>query len=214
MKKLFAVFIMLLLVIPLVYCEVGVKTDDTIVGIATDINFIGGVVALNGSEVDVTIGGGSQIEFTPAQFTLAGTELTVSTSPGLESQNSITAIVWDDGQTTPVQVTFKVPTDYASGGAFRMFCDSDAVTTASQVDFSVYVNVDGLAFDASATDQTPVALAEAAGTGEMVTLTPATDFSALAAGNVITFTTWRDDVAAGTDNLEAYYLEFFYTASR
>ena len=154
------------------------------------------------------------IEFTPAQLTLAGTELTASTAPGLESHNSSTAIVWSDGETTPSQVTFKIPSDYASGGAFRAFCDSDAVTTPSQVDFNVYLNKDNQAWDGSATNQTPVALARGAGTPETVTLSVTTDFSALAAGDVVTFQSWRDDTATGTDNLELYFLEFFYSATQ
>lgn len=140
--------------------------------------------------------------------------LTTSTAPGLEEDNDVTSVVWADGETTPVRVEFRVPADYKSGGAFRAFCDESDSTTPNEVDFQVFVNSDGSAWDSSPTDQTPVALAGTAGTPDMVTLSVATDFSALSAGDVATLELWRDDTADGTGDLELYYLEFFYTANQ
>lgn len=142
-----------------------------------------------------------------------GVILTNATAPGLEIDDLVPAIVWADGETTPVTITFRVPSDYLSGGAFRVMATESDSTTPNQVDFLVYVNKDGQASDAAATDQTPVALAGTTSTPDVVTLTPATDFASLAAGDWVTLRIWRDNVAAGTGDLEVKGVEFFYTAS-
>jgi hypothetical protein len=43
-----------------------------------------------------------------------------------------------------------------------------------------------------------------------VTLTPATDFASLVAGQIVTLNMWRDNTANGTGDLEIYYAEFYY----
>lgn len=143
-------------------------------------------------------------------FQDTGTPLTTATTPGLEIDNLIPDIVWSDGETSAVMVTFKIPSDYLSGGAFRLFCDSSNSTTPEQVDFDVYVNGNNTAWDAAATDQTPVAISTGAGTPCIVTLTPAVDFATLAAEKVVTLRTWRDNVSDGTGDLEVSYAEFYY----
>ena len=164
----------------------------------------------------------NQLQFMPSEFMIgdlpAGPSLLSATSvPNLASGNSVVCAEWADGETTGVQVTFRVPADYSSGGAFRLLCDSDAETTPTQVDFSVLVNTSGTTWDTSSSNQTPVALSGhpsyGPGTPEMVTLSVSTDFSSLAAGDVVTFNFWRDDTAVGTDSLEVYYAEFYYTAA-
>jgi hypothetical protein len=142
--------------------------------------------------------------------TTAGAPLSASTTPKLEIDNLLPAVVWVDGDASPVQITLRVPADYVSGGAFRVFADSSDSTTPEQVDFSVYVNGHNTAWDSAATGQTPVALSTAASTPCVVTLTPATDFASLAAGKVVTLNLWRDDDSSGTGDLEVYYAEFFY----
>jgi hypothetical protein len=139
--------------------------------------------------------------------------ITATTAPGIEVDDLIPNIVWADGETTPVMITFRVPTDYSSGGAFRVIASESDSTTPNQIDFDVYVNKDGVAADSAATGQTPVALAGTAATPDVVTLTPATDFSSLTAGSWVTLRIWRDNVAAGTGDLEVKGVEFYYTAS-
>lgn len=138
--------------------------------------------------------------------------LSTSTTPGFECDNKAASIVWADGETTPVSVSFKVPDDYSSGGAFKLFCDESTSTTHNKVDFSVYVNREGTVFDSTTSNQTPVELAGVAGTPDMVTLTVGTDFASLAAGDVVTANFWRDDNGTSTGDLEMYYAEFYYTA--
>jgi hypothetical protein len=139
--------------------------------------------------------------------------VTATTAPGIEVDDSIPNIVWADGEVTPVMITFRIPSDYSSGGAFRLICTESNSTTPNQVDFDVFVNRDGVAVDSSGNDQTPVALAGTTSTPDVVTLTPATDFAALAAGDWVTLRIWRDNVATGTGDLEVKGVEFFYTAS-
>jgi len=186
------------------------------------------LVAADGGTITVESGGTLAIEsggtLTYARersFTLPlfgfvsndGVVLTSSTAPGLEIDDLVPNIVWADGETTPVQITFRVPSDYSSGGAFRLLCTESDSTTPNQVDFDVYVNKDGTAADASASNQTPVALAGTTSTPDVVTLTPATDFTSLAAGDWVTIRIWRDNTANGTGDLEVKGVEFFYTAS-
>ncbi len=143
-----------------------------------------------------------------------GSPVSASTAPGLEVDNLIPNIVWSDGETTPVMITFRVPTDYYSGGAFRVIATESDSTTPNQIDFDVYVNRSGRAAASSASNQTPVALAGTTATPSVVTLTPSTDFSSLAAGDWVTLRIWRDDTATGTGDLEVKGVEFFYTATR
>ena len=137
-----------------------------------------------------------------------------STTPGIEVDDLIPALVWADGEATPVSITFRVPDDYASGGAFKVFATESDSTSPNQIDFLVYVNKDALAADAAATDQTPAALDQNTATGSEVTLTVATDFSALAAGHWVTLNIWRDDTADGTGDLEVKGVVFYYTATQ
>lgn len=140
--------------------------------------------------------------------------VSVATVPGLEVDDLIPNIVWADGETSPVMITFRVPTDYSSGGAFRVIATESDSTTPNRIDFDVYVNRNGRAAASSASNQTPVALAGTTSTPSVVTLTPATDFSSLAAGDWVTLRIWRDDTATGTGDLEVKGVEFFYTATR
>jgi len=140
--------------------------------------------------------------------------ITASSAPGLEADDNVMNVVWADAETTPIQVSFRVPADYASGGAFAVFATESNSTTPNQVDFDVYVNADGTAADASATDQTPVALAGTTSTPDEVTLSVATDFSSLTAGNWVTLRIWRDDVADGSGDLEVKGVAFYYTATQ
>lgn len=157
---------------------------------------------------------GFTLPLTGFVFENTGAPLSTSTTPGLEVDDAIPNIVWADGETSAVMITFRVPYDYSSGGAFRVFATESDSTTPNQIDFDVYVNRAGSAIDSAATGQTPVALNQATSTPSVVTLTPATDFASLAAGDWVTLRIWRDDVAAGTGDLEVKGVEFFYTASR
>lgn len=219
MKKYLALLISLLLVIPTVYASsIEVQDDGTYVGTAVKLNFTGVTTTFSQDTATIPIAGGASI-VREIQFPLSflhgvdGSQLSTTSVPGLAINNSLASVVWSDGETSAAQVTFKVPADYSSGGAFYLLCDESANSTRSQVDFEVYVNTDGAVWDSAVTGQTPVALTEVAGTAEQVSLTVATDFSALAAGTYVSLNVWRDDTAVGTNDLELYYASFYYTAN-
>jgi hypothetical protein len=143
-------------------------------------------------------------------------QITTSTTPGYVVDNEATFVEWGDGEESPVQWKFRVPNDYASGGAFRVLMGRSHASTIPAADFEVFVDTTGTAFDTSATDQTAVQVCDTVGAGspEEETLTVTTDFASLAAGNIVTLNLWRDNTNASTDTLELYYAEFYYTASR
>jgi len=142
--------------------------------------------------------------------------VTTTGLPGLQIDDYLPNIVWTEaGYASPVSITFRIPSDYSSGGAFRLICTESVSTTPNRVDFDVYVNRNGRAAASSASDQTPVVLAGTTSTPSVVTLTPGTDFVSLAAGDWVTLRIWRDNSAArgATGDLEVKGVEFFYTAS-
>ncbi len=143
-----------------------------------------------------------------------GSALSSSSAPGIEIDNVLPNVVWSDGEATPIMISFRVPNDYASGGAFKVLATESDSTTPNEIDFDVYVNKDGQAADAAATGQTPVALAGTTSTPDEVTLTVATDFDNLAAGDWVTLRIWRDDTATGTGDLEVKGVTFYYNAKQ
>ena len=223
MKSKALVLLALMLVLP-VLCyasSIEVQDDGTKVGNAVKLNFTGQTITYSGDTATIPIDGADivrNVQFMPGDFIINDASsvapITTSTTPGLELDNAGVAIVWADGEATPVQVTFRVPQDYLSGGAFRAFVDESGDTTAAQIGYHVYVNADGVIFDSATSTQAVVSVPGLAGTPEDVALAVDTDFSALAAGNVVTFGIWRDDTLTGTNDLELYYAEFYYTASQ
>lgn len=187
----------------------GIKVDNNAIeanGGVTDTT--GGVTA--GEIADVT----RYFNLPIGAMVTNGNTVSSSTAPGIETDDLVPALVWADGETTSAQISFRVPSDYSSGGLFKVFATESDSTTPNQVDFSVYVNADGSAADAAATDQTPVAIDGVTSTGTEITLTPATDFASLAAGNWVTLNIWRDDTATGTGDLEVKGVAFYYTATQ
>jgi len=240
MKKLFMITALIaLLIVPYMggAAELNNVTSKGVDGDLVFYDYAGNeIFSIEGANRKVTYPSGSALEvesgatFTHARersFTLPLTGfvnaydaspigVTTTGSPGLQIDDYIPNIVWTAaGYASPVSVTFRVPSDYSSGGAFRLMCTESVSTTPNWVDFDVYVNRDGRAVDASATDQTPGALAGTTSTPSVVTLTPGTDFATLAAGDWVTFRIWRDNSAArgATGDLEVKGVEFFYTAS-
>jgi hypothetical protein len=146
-------------------------------------------------------------------FFVESVPVAVATTPGLEENDNVVGLVWADAEATPAAINFRVPEDYASGGAFEVVATQSGTTTFNQVDFQVYTANTGAAYGATVTDQTPVALTLLEGTPSTVTLTVATDFASLAAGTLVALEIWRDDTADGTDALEVQAVTFYYTAS-
>lgn len=130
-----------------------------------------------------------------------------TTNPGIATTDSIPAIVWATNEVTPIEVTFRVPASYSSGGlSFRLLCSTSSMTTPPEVDWSFYMNVDDTAFDAAVTAQDAVALvlATAATQNEVVLLTlDSTGEAALTAGGWATTRFWNTTTGNGTLEIKA-----------
>ena len=236
MKKFLVCFLMLVLMSPYCYAAAGVESMDTghlgnnqwhvrsdgdiepNVDSTYDIGQSGNEVAqlyvdsiiLNGNTIPVTAGG--HIDFTVGDFIASGpVVLSASTKPGYAMyQNRLVLAYPDGGAVTPVVVSFRVPQDYLSGMSFRVVASESDSTTPNQIDFLVYTTGDGEPYPTSITNQTPVALAGTVATPDVVTLTVATDFDLLAAGDFVTLAIWCDNAADGTgilyiDSVQAVY---------
>lgn len=141
-------------------------------------------------------------------ITASGIPLAAATEPGSVIANNVPAAEWAQSETAKISNTFRVPSDYVSGANFICTFTLDAASADTTVDFEVFVNVAAAAFDAAATNQTPVAIADDTTNNQAITLTVATD--TFAAGNLVTFNVWR---AAGTGagsnlNLLGCYLSY------
>jgi hypothetical protein len=165
----------------------------------------------------------SSIQFTVDDFAIGSDgadmiTLSDSTSPGLEVDNNLPAIVWADGETSHIKVTFKIPADYASGGAFRAFIDTTDDSAETQLDWKYTKTESGGTWDATPTEETAISkhapYGAGAGTPTTVTLTPTAAGWAVSAGDIVTVTLWRTDDTASTSDLELYYLDFYYTATQ
>lgn len=168
-----------------------------------DVNIpVGGIDATEIADIE------GRINLPLMSFTYNGAVLPSSM---IQEDDGITNLVWPDGATTPVQITFPVPDDYASGGHFELLCTESDSTTPNEVDFDVYMNRDGIGIDSSGMNQTPVALAGTTSTPDVVTLTP-TDFASLTlvAGDWVTQRMWRCNTATGTGDLEVKGSSFVY----
>lgn len=138
--------------------------------------------------------------------------ITASTAPGLEYDNKSASLVWGNAELSYASVTFTVPEDYASGGAFRILADESADgNSPCAVDFNVYNKAPGSAWDTATTNQSIVLLTEAAGTPELMSLAVTTDFAALAAGDIVVLEIWRENATQDTaSDFEVYEVYFTY----
>jgi hypothetical protein len=160
---------------------------------------------------EIVVGTKQRIPFTVADFLLnTPAALTASTQPGLELDNGRTSIVWADGETTPVQVSFKVPYGYASGGNFYILASSSAQSDGTcGIGWGIYDNTVGSAWDTTRWNGTP-ATVEGTATPDLVSLTATAFGTAISAGDEITIDIWRwdgntsDGQSTGTGDLEIY----------
>lgn len=206
------------------YGAVAVKENGTYQGEATAIDMPSNwITAFDGSTATVNPEG--QVRLTIQSFTVTDSDgnvmgpVTTSTTPGLELDNSLASLVWADGEVSYAQVTFRVPDDYVSGGAFRVICDQSDDASPVEVDFEVYANTldaEATPWNVSHTDETPVARGLLdSGSPATVTLTPTTT---IAAGKLVTLNMWRSNRSTGTSanatgDLEVYYAEFYYSTN-
>ncbi len=146
-------------------------------------------------------------------------QITSTTTPNLavKSTNAKSAFVeWADGEETPIQKEFKVPSDYRVGGHFKVLVGRSGFGLSPAIDFEVFVDKDLTAFDVASTNQAAVQLDQTTigdGSPDQITLTVTTDFDNLAANDWVTVNFWRDNTNTSTENLEFYGAEFCYNST-
>lgn len=146
-----------------------------------------------------------------------GNDVDDASTPDITSLDGIPAIVWaDSSETTAVGWTFRLPSDFVSGLVVYALISSNAASGSGQIlDWAVFVNTDGTAFDASPFAQTEAESTEAAlnTKNDVLTLTSdTTSEAAYTAGAWVTlefFNASTDD-----DDLELKGLEVTYTATQ
>lgn len=140
-------------------------------------------------------------------------DITASTAPGLEQDNSIPALVWADGETTTADITFRVPDSYESGAGFRIIASNGSLasTDANQLAWGFFENTVGSAWDTAVWNDTPLDV-EGDSTPDLVTISESTVFSNISAGSLVTLKLWRfDGGTTGTADMEIYAVDFYYT---
>lgn len=146
-----------------------------------------------------------------------GNDVDDASTPDLTTCDGIPALVWaDSGETTAVGWTFRLPSDFVSSLVVYAFVSSNAASGSGQLlDWCVWENIDGTAFDAACIPQAAVecTCATLNASNEVLTLTSdATAEAAYTAGDWITlefFNASTDD-----DDLELKGLEVTYTATQ
>ena len=148
-----------------------------------------------------------------------GADIDEATAPELGNADNVPAIIWDNsGEVVAIQQTFRLPSTYVSGLILYCLVSSDTdVGTAGILDWQIWVNNDGVAFDAAAIAQTQVAMGTASDpnvSNEVLTLTlDATGEAALTAGTWVTVDLFNATTHA-TGNLELKGVQGVYTATQ
>lgn len=127
--------------------------------------------------------------------------LTTSTVPGLEYDDYMWGVVWADNETTPIEQTFEVPSDYYGDGEFRVWFTRSGTDVPPMVDYTLWINTNKSTAASTVTNYQAVALDPSyISSPQQVTL-PITD--TLTAGQLVTLQIWRDGSKnASTDDLE------------
>ena len=202
--------------LPMAYASVLAEDTD-----ATELDHahrIRGALAIVSNNTALL--GGQRCEtFGPEDFIGVGdgtalpVRLSGTTTPALATITNLPYLRWADAESHKAQTTFSVPSKYYSGGTLIVYVGrSGSGDTPPVLDFEVFVNRDLTAFDAAATNQTSVSVTSniASGSMEKKTLTVATDFGSLAAGDLISWNVWRE--ATGTETLRLFGAQFCYNA--
>jgi len=182
---------------------------------SANVSLIGSQIVTATNIVDAT----RCVTFYPGSFLLTDStkniaQLSTTTTPGLEIENNSAAIVFSDGEASRASVTFQVPSWYVSGGGFRAGVAESTNATSTAIDYQVYVNRNGRAFDNAVTDQTTVAVGGVAGQLYIATMTITTDFAGLQADDMVTFDMWSDWSGSNSADLELFWLQFFGRADQ
>ncbi len=227
--KVFAILVGLVFLASTAFAAVGVNAGGVYVGEATTINFPPNSVTFDGSTI--TMGAEGRVRLPITDFIAIDTDtndlnatldITEYGLPTLTLSSPGLALVWDSAEESRVLATFRIPSDYSSGGNFRVFVDETPVTATtllqspSFIDFRVRVEADGIKWGTESAQHAAVSLSTDLGTPELVTLTVSTENVTFAAGDVVSLELWRSATAPGDGGVEStrslylYYVEFYY----
>lgn len=153
---------------------------------------------------------------TGENFTVAGTLADGASAPNYDVQNYIGCIVWADGEESEIEMSFRVPANYKSGGGFRVWANTTLGSAGTEgevgLDYSYYQNTDSATADTESTDETVVKVSsQFDGTADSENEYGLSIADTLTAGDLITLRLWRDDVTyVGAGALEVYHITFYY----
>lgn len=183
---------------------------------ATDIRSDSLGANCTGSEAKFLVERRVDLDLTTFTVVASGTSeqaLTQSTDPRLfkDGTSKMAFIRFYNGITDPIQKKFRIPANYASGGAFRLLMRRSAGTsTPPAMAWTIYSDADVTAFDTAGVAQTAVSMDGSTGSGspqeKIFTISGVT----LSAGKTITVEFSR--AGTGTEVLDLFYAEFYYTA--
>ncbi len=148
-----------------------------------------------------------------------GYDVDEGSTPDLSTCDNIPCLVWiDSGETTAVAWTFRLPSDFVSDLVVYAFISSNAANATPaniKLDWAVWMNKKGIAFDGTAVPQAAVGATEIAMNTKNDVLTLTSDATAEAlytAGDWITL----EFLNASTvdDDLELKGLDVTYTATQ
>ncbi len=145
-------------------------------------------------------------------FSTNGTPIAAdgTTAPGIALHDSVPAIVWATTEVTPIEATFRLPAGMEGDNLrFKVLVSTSDATTPNEVDWSLYINKDGVAFG-SELAQTAVACTDISTTlAQEYTLTPnSTAAAALVSGAWVTLKLWNTSTGGG--NLELKGVDYYF----
>jgi len=143
-----------------------------------------------------------------------------ASAPEMGTADNIPAIIWDNsGETAGIQKTFRLPPDYVADTAlvfYALISSNTADGTSTKLDWMLWDNADGTAFDAAEIGQSTVTSTEASldVKCDVLTLTlDATGIAAMTAGHFYTIEVFNATTHA-TANLELKGFDGVYTAKQ
>lgn len=204
--------------------DVEIEDDVTIggtLGVTGVFTATGGVTDTTGGVTATEIADVTrEIYFPMAGWAVdGGDDIDENTAPDIGDDDNIPSITWDNsGETGAIQQTFRLPGTYVSGLTLYCLVSSDTdVAAAGKLDWRIWVNNDGVAFDATAIEQVVVSMGATSDpnvSNEVLTLTlDATGEAALTAGTWVTVDLFNATTHA-TGNLELKGVHGTYTATQ
>jgi hypothetical protein len=199
---------------------IGSQSDTPTQTLGSNSVYIKGDVEIDGT---LYADGGSEVGSVTRSFSLplggaavdGGNDIDDASTPDLTSGDNIPTIVWaDSSETTSIQWTFRIPSDFSSGlVVYALVSSNEASGSGTKLDWAVTVNTDGGGF-ASPTSQDLVECTSAGldVSNEVLTLvSDATAEALYSAGKWVTLELFN--ASTNDDDLELKGVDVTYTAT-